>query len=1071
MCTLRKICHLGCVKMRIRNVDFPGLLLEARKNGQLVVFAGAGVSIPAPSNYPNFNGLADRVAGGSLTRESGERVDHFLGRLKDHGVAVHQIVHRILSDETSKPNHLHKGLLGLFSSPTNVRVVTTNFDLHFNASVPIIFSAEQDPETYTAPALPLGATFCGIVYLHGSVAKPADRMILTDSDFGSAYLTDGWATRFLQQLFLHNVVLFVGYSHDDIVVDYLARGLTPESKSPRRYALTIAGNEAHWKRLGIIPIMYPHGDEENKHAALGPAIEGWVQLVRATALDHEERIKSIVQQPLTLDPDEQDYIEEACKDPSRLQFFTRYADRADWLRWIEGKGLLENLFLQSSAPAESDRYLAFWFARNFACDYPNDALALVQRHGGQIGLNLWQQICLAFHSKNPSDEVVAKWVPTLLLAAPHRTNADLLEYMLCARRLPHEEATIFLLLEHLTEIRTDLKKRRWPTESEDVEIELSARGSEFWLNQAWQLILKPSLDSIADRLLLMFTSNILRAYAALRSFQADSSSWDQLSGSRAQIESSAYGGPPDALDLIIDMACEALKSTIANHPQRADFFIDYWLTSGCRLLRRMSIYGVSDNPHWTPDAKMKWLLQNSLIHSYGYKAEVFLVLKKSFAFASEVLREQVLEAAKAGPDISEQQTKDYEVYNILQWLKDSAPTCNRTDLTYKSFKENHPEFGPREHPELDWWVGPAQMGGPSSPLSDEEALKLEPDELYQRLSEAKPGDMIGPSREGLLYKVQRAVTQDYDWSARLAKRLAELQVWEADIWKAVAGGWLGADLGAEQWAETLKFLLDYPQITDSTLYEASSLLQNGIQKDKHPIPTSCFYASSKLVERLWGICETSYKEGAGEPEDWLGFAINHPAGNLLLFTLRTISELRKEAKEEWSGIPQNYKRFLATVVNGESYSAGVGRVIIASQVFFLFTSDPEWAVENVLPLFSFGGNPKRAVQSWHGFLTWGGWNLDLLPHLLKYFIEAFEHLHSGFNKEQRQAFCRHLAGIACQSLTNPIDEGWLHGFLITVSVDEHRVTSRTLSRRVLHFSHLLREWECHHCIQLTPRPS
>jgi hypothetical protein len=45
------------------------------------------------------------------------------------------------------------------------------------------------------------------------VAKQADRMVLTDSDFGSAYLTEGWATRFLQRLFTHNVVMFIGYSH------------------------------------------------------------------------------------------------------------------------------------------------------------------------------------------------------------------------------------------------------------------------------------------------------------------------------------------------------------------------------------------------------------------------------------------------------------------------------------------------------------------------------------------------------------------------------------------------------------------------------------------------------------------------------------------------------------------------------------------------------------------------------------------------------------------------------------------------------------------------------------------
>jgi hypothetical protein len=392
--------------MRIKNVDFPRQLREAHDNGRLIIFAGAGVSIPPPSNYPNFDRLADIVADGSLAREDGERVDHFLGRLKDRGVAVHEIVHRLLSDENSRPNYLHESLLRIFDDPAKIRIVTTNFDLHFTSSLEAVFPSNQEPEVYTAPALPLGSSFAGIVHLHGSVAKPAERLILTDSDFGNAYLADGWATRFLQQLFQNNIILFVGYSHSDVVVDYLARGLPPESKSPRRYALAIAGEEAHWKRLGIVPIIYPAGEKDSRHSALAPALEGWVKFIHTTALDHEERVKSIVQQPVTLDPDDQDYIEEVCRDPSRLQFFTRHATKTDWLRWADSKGLLENLFAGAPFSEGIDEQLAFWFARNFACDYPNESFAVVHRHSYRISSLLWHQVCWAIHSKKPSHAAV-----------------------------------------------------------------------------------------------------------------------------------------------------------------------------------------------------------------------------------------------------------------------------------------------------------------------------------------------------------------------------------------------------------------------------------------------------------------------------------------------------------------------------------------------------------------------------------------------------------------------------------------------------------------------------------------
>jgi hypothetical protein len=36
-------------------------------------------------------------------------------------------------------------------------------------------------------------------------------MVLTDADFGRGYLVEGWARRFLVELFRHCTVLFVGY--------------------------------------------------------------------------------------------------------------------------------------------------------------------------------------------------------------------------------------------------------------------------------------------------------------------------------------------------------------------------------------------------------------------------------------------------------------------------------------------------------------------------------------------------------------------------------------------------------------------------------------------------------------------------------------------------------------------------------------------------------------------------------------------------------------------------------------------------------------------------------------------
>ena len=209
--------------MRIAGVNFPEQVLSALRDDRLVVFAGAGVSMGEPANLPDFRQLAKIVARGTgQSLGKTEPVDQFLGRLVSSGVDVHGRTADALSAHDLRPTELHKQLLRCLRNDEAVRVVTTNFDLLFEKAADDEFP--RRPEVFRAPALPLGTEFDGIVHLHGSVKRP-NQMTLTDADFGRAYLTGRWAARFLVDLFRTYTVLFVGYSHDDIVMSYLARAL------------------------------------------------------------------------------------------------------------------------------------------------------------------------------------------------------------------------------------------------------------------------------------------------------------------------------------------------------------------------------------------------------------------------------------------------------------------------------------------------------------------------------------------------------------------------------------------------------------------------------------------------------------------------------------------------------------------------------------------------------------------------------------------------------------------------------------------------------------------------------
>jgi len=163
-------------------IEFDQCILDALRDHRLVIFAGAGVSVGPPSNLASFWKLTCDIAQGTGLDPS-EPLDRFLGQLHHRNVDVHDCAAQLLSPEGRAPNALHHDLLRLFRTSDHVRLVTTNFDLHFETAARDLFG--RDPDIYRAPALPLGYDFSGIVHIHGSLPR-ARELVLTDTDFGRA---------------------------------------------------------------------------------------------------------------------------------------------------------------------------------------------------------------------------------------------------------------------------------------------------------------------------------------------------------------------------------------------------------------------------------------------------------------------------------------------------------------------------------------------------------------------------------------------------------------------------------------------------------------------------------------------------------------------------------------------------------------------------------------------------------------------------------------------------------------------------------------------------------------------
>lgn len=141
----------------------------------------------------------------------------------------------------------------------------------------------------------------GIIYLHGRATERYDGaeggdFVLSSSEFGRAYLSDGWATAFIRDVLQRYVVVFVGYTADDPPVQYLLEALRKTTgKIDNTYAFQSGNRDdavARWRHKGVEAIPYT---ADREHAALWQSLEAWAerardpQAWRTRVVDHSKR--------------------------------------------------------------------------------------------------------------------------------------------------------------------------------------------------------------------------------------------------------------------------------------------------------------------------------------------------------------------------------------------------------------------------------------------------------------------------------------------------------------------------------------------------------------------------------------------------------------------------------------------------------------------------------------------------------------------------------------------------------------------------------------------------------------
>lgn len=280
--------------------DVPDLLVQTHEDGKVVFFCGAGISFPAglpgfnELTFKTFDALGESPNSTEISAIHEKRFDvafDLLERRIKNRLVVRKKIQAILTPKKlSDPQTTatHKALLELGKDKKgNVRLITTNFDRIFH-------HVDSSLRSYIAPLLPIPkkSRWDGLVYLHGLLPEQEDpnalnNLILSSGDFGLAYLTERWASRFISELFRSYIVCFVGYSLGDPVLRYMLDALAADrlrgEESNKVFAFGSYEDEKEeetreeWKAKGVVEILY---QDRDKHSLLHETLNKWAEIYR-----------------------------------------------------------------------------------------------------------------------------------------------------------------------------------------------------------------------------------------------------------------------------------------------------------------------------------------------------------------------------------------------------------------------------------------------------------------------------------------------------------------------------------------------------------------------------------------------------------------------------------------------------------------------------------------------------------------------------------------------------------------------------------------------------------------------
>ena len=504
---------------------------------------------------------------------------------------------------------------------------------------------------------------------------------------------------------------------------------------------------------------------------------------------------------------------------------------------------------------------------------------------------------------------------------------------------------------------------------------------------------------------------------------------------RAAIEDHQYNSKLYSIDSLIDFARDLLDFFITTNKALAQEVVNSWYKKNVIILKRLAIYGVV-KLKLTTSEKFEWLIKNKEILNSQLRYENFALIKDIYSNLNGKDRKKLINFAKK--ELTNSKYKNYELYNFLEWLKESDPQCQIVENDLSDIKKNNPTFSKREYPNLSSYMCRDSKRS-SSVITKDEFSKLDNDKIIDILENYQEKENIGFSkRNDLVGEFQQAIkANNFDWSYDIAKLLIRKSIFLDDIWYAILREWKDKELDQQNKINISHFLL-YNEFLFKHHFEICEFLSKNAKdlvSNKESLALADNIRKVIFEDQSLGkvILNSELEEAFKEDEsldgsrnknnqiDWVTEATKSSGYYLCNFYIQCIN--KKDVQEL-------DKLFLPFLENN-SYSAKMGRAIVAFQLPHLFDINKEWTKKYIFPLFDWEESNENASISWQSYLHNSNWNKKLYPELLELHKKSFTHF-KGLG-EARQSYCYQISALALYGIIfdnkNPLEINWFQDFL------------------------------------------